>query len=411
MQCPRCQQDNAPRASFCSACGSRLRVECARCHHANPPGGRFCNACGNPLPDAHTREELAGRIITTRDALEGERKHVTILFADLKGSLEMVAERDPEEARAMLDPVLERLIGAVHRFEGTVNQVMGDGIMALFGAPLSQEDHAVRACYAALEMQESIAADTAQRGLRPEAEPKIRVGLNSGEVVVRSVGSDLHMDYTAVGESTHLAARMEQMAVPGSILMTANTYRLVESHAHVTGLGALPIKGLAAPIAVYELKGMSAPRSRLEVAAARGLTPFVGRHSELRILSDALARAASGRGQVVAIVGEPGVGKSRLLWEFLRSGRLQGWQILEAGGIPYGKHASYQPVVALLRAYFGLEAFGDAATARSRIIDTLGATAAAEFVAPLMAILDLPVEDERWTALTNDQRRRRTLGP
>ena len=409
MQCPRCQQDNAPRASFCSACGGRLRVDCARCHHANPPGGRFCNACGNPLPDAHTREDLAGRVIASRDALEGERKHVTILFADLKGSLEMVAERDPEEARAMLDPVLERLIGAVHRFEGTVNQVMGDGIMALFGAPLSQEDHAARGCYAALEMQEAIAAYVAERRLPAHAEPKIRVGLNSGEVVVRSVGSDLHMDYTAVGESTHLAARMEQMAPPGTILMTASTFRLVESHAHVTSMGALPIKGLAAPVTVYELKGMSATRSRLEVAAARGLTPFVGRHSELQILADALGRAASGRGQVVAVVGEPGVGKSRLLWEFLRSGRLQGWHVLEAGGVPYGKHASYQPIATLLRAYFGLESFTDAATARSRIMEALGAAAAAEFVPSLLAILDLPVEDERWTALTNDQRRRRIL--
>jgi class 3 adenylate cyclase/tetratricopeptide (TPR) repeat protein len=408
MQCPRCQHDNVPRASFCSACGSRLAVECARCRHANPPGGRFCNACGGPLPDAPTREDLAGRILASRDAVEGERKHVTILFADLKGSLELVAERDPEEARALLDPVLERLIDAVHRFEGTVNQVMGDGIMALFGAPLSQEDHALRACYAALHMQESIGEYAAEMRRRRGAEPQIRVGLNSGEVVVRSVGSDLHMDYTAVGESTHMAARMEQMAPPGAIFMTASTFRLVENYVDVASIGAVPIKGLAAPVAVYELKGMTTPRSRLQVAAARGLTPFVGRHSELRILADAQSRAAAGRGQVVAVVGEPGVGKSRLLWEFLRAGRLDGWLVLEAGGLPYGKHTSYQPIVALLRAYFGLVST-EPVTARERISAALGPQAAAEFVAPLMAILDLPVQDDRWAKLTEDQRRRRTL--
>ncbi|HUF12439.1 MAG TPA: adenylate/guanylate cyclase domain-containing protein [Longimicrobiales bacterium] len=408
MQCPRCQHPNASRASFCGACGSRLTVSCTRCHHGNPPTASFCNACGGPLPDALAREDLTGRLLTSRDALEGERKHVTILFADLKGSLEMVAERDPEEARALLDPVLERLIHSVQRFEGTVNQVMGDGIMALFGAPLSQEDHALRACYAALQMQESVNQYAAEVRGRRGAEPQIRVGLNSGEVVVRSVGSDLRMDYTAVGESTHLAARMEQMAPPGAIFMTASTFRLVENYVEVGAIGSVSIKGLSTPAEVYELKSIMAPRSRLQVSLARGLTPFVGRHSELRVLDDALHRAAAGRGQVAAIVGEPGVGKSRLLWEFLRSGALEGWLVLEAGGLPYGKHASYAPIVTLLRAYFGLVA-SDAVSARARMVETLGPDAAAEFLAPLLAILDLPVQEERWTKLTDDQRRRRTL--
>jgi class 3 adenylate cyclase/tetratricopeptide (TPR) repeat protein len=351
------------------------------------------------LPDTSAR-------LVARETLEGERKHVTILFADLKGSLEMLAERDPEEARALLDPVLERLIDAVHQFEGTVNQVMGDGIMALFGAPLSQEDHALRACHAALQMQVAIDHYGAELRARGAVEPQIRVGLNSGEVVVRSVGSDLHMDYTAVGESTHMAARMEQLASPGTVLMTASTFRLVEGHVEAALIGPVTIKGLAAPVEAYELKGMTAPRSRLEVAATRGLTPFVGRHSEMRLLIDALGRAAAGRGQVVAVVGEPGVGKSRLLWEFLRAGRLDGWLVLEAGGVPYGKQSSYQPIVALLRAYFGLAAT-DATPARARITEALGEAAAAEFMPPLLAILDLAVEDERWARLTNDQRRRR----
>jgi class 3 adenylate cyclase/tetratricopeptide (TPR) repeat protein len=409
MQCPRCQHDNVPRASFCSACGSRLAAACARCQHANPPGGRYCNACGAPLADALTAEQLAASSLLSPGMLEGERKHVTILFADLKGSMEIIADRDPEEARALLDPVLERLIEAVRRFEGTVNQVMGDGIMALFGAPLSQEDHALRACHAALQMQESLARHAADLRRRGGPEPQIRVGLNSGEVVVRSVGSDLHMDYTAVGQTTHLAARMEQLARPGAIFMTANTLRLVERQVEVAQIGAVTIKGLPAPVAVYELKGLAPPRSRLALAAAGGLTPFVGRESELAILGDVLGRAAGGRGQILAIVGEPGIGKSRLLWEFLRSGRLDGWLVLEASGVPYGRHSPYLPVVALLRAYFGLGADDDGAAVRERISATLGPEAASEFVAALLAVVDVPVDDARWAALNADQRRRLTL--
>src|SRR5574341_21642 len=209
-------------------------MTCFRCGQANPEGARFCNACGTRLdlapaasaPKAYTPPHLAEKILTSKAALEGERKQVTVLFADLKGSMELLADRDPEEARKLLDPVLERMMEAVHRYAGTVNQVMGDGIMALFGAPLAREDHAIRACYAALRMQERIGAygDALQReGLLPV---QIRVGLNSGEVVVGSVGSDLHMVYAAVGQTVHLAARLEQMAKPASILATAQTLAL-----------------------------------------------------------------------------------------------------------------------------------------------------------------------------------------
>src|SRR5262249_5765788 len=213
----------------------------------------------------------------SRGALEGERKQVTVLFADLKGSMELLADRDPEDARRILDPVLERMMDAVHRYEGTVNQVMGDGIMALFGAPLAHEDHAVRACYAALRMQEAV-KEYADEVRRTEGVLiQIRVGLNSGEVVVRSIGSDLRMDYTAVGHTTPLAARMEQLAAPGSTLLAPDTLRLAEGYVQVRALGPMQVRGLPESVEVYELVGAGLARTRLQAAAARGLTRFVGR--------------------------------------------------------------------------------------------------------------------------------------
>jgi class 3 adenylate cyclase len=207
------------------------------------------------VPLTYTPKHLAEKILTSRGALEGERKQVTVLFADLKGSMELLADRDPEEARQLLDPVLERMMEAVHRYEGTVNQIMGDGIMALFGAPLAHEDHTVWACYAALAMQEAIRAYADQVRQAHQVEIQIRVGLNSGEVVVRAIGNDLHMDYSAIGQTTHLAARMEQLATPGSILLTTETLRLAEGIVQVKPLGPTPVRGLREPLEVWELVG------------------------------------------------------------------------------------------------------------------------------------------------------------
>src|SRR5262249_42232927 len=286
MKCPRCQADNRDGARFCRECGATFAAACPSCGAKVEAGSKFCDSCGAALaaaptptaapprfvsPEAYTPKYLAERILTSKSALEGERKQVTVLFADLKGSMELLADRDPEEARKILDPVLEHMMEAVHRYEGTVNQVMGDGIMALFGAPLAHEDHAVRACYAALRMQESVKryADGVRR---TEGIPiQIRVGLNSGEVVVRSIGSDLKMDYTAVGQTTHLAARMEQMATPGSVLITPVTLRLAEGYVQVKSLGPVNIKGLSEPVEVYEVTGAGTARTRLQAAASRGL--------------------------------------------------------------------------------------------------------------------------------------------
>src|SRR5205823_2707668 len=258
MKCSHCQHDNPTGVKFCGECGARLETACLSCGASNPTGNKFCGQCGASLvqaapsskfssPQTYTPKHLAEKILTAKNSLEGERKQVTVLFADMKGSMELLADRDPEQARKILDPVLERMMEAVHRYEGTVNQVMGDGIMALFGAPVAHEDHAIRACYAALRMQEAVKRYAEDVRRSEGILPQIRVGLNSGEVVVRSIGSDLHMDYTAVGQTTHLAARMEQMALPGTILITPDVLRLVEGYVQIKGLGPTPVKGLGEP--------------------------------------------------------------------------------------------------------------------------------------------------------------------
>jgi class 3 adenylate cyclase len=362
-------------------------------------------------PESYTPRHLAEKILTARTALEGERKQVTVLFADLKGSMELLADRDPEQTRKLLDPVLEYMMDAVHHYEGTVNQVMGDGIMALFGAPLAHEDHAVRACYAALRMQESV-RHYADEVRRAEGIPiQIRVGLNSGEVVVRSIGSDLHMDYTAVGQTTHLAARMEQMAAPGTVLTTGSTLSLIEGWVESRSLGLMPVKGLEAPLEVCEIVGAGAARSRLQASARRGLSRFVGRTPELDQLREALERAATGRGQVVAVVGEPGVGKSRLFHEIITAMPEPGWRVLESRSVSYGKSTPYLPVADLLKGYFQIEGRDTARQIRDKVTGRLLALDPAReaTLAPLLALLDVPVDEPRWQGLDPSQRRQRTL--
>src|SRR6266540_367161 len=422
MTCPRCQQENPTEAHFCMKCGTGLNPVCAKCNAELPPDAAFCFACGQPLsaapgrprvtsPDTYTPKHLAEKILASKTALEGERKQVTVLFADLKGSMELIAERDPEEARKLLDPVLERLMEAVHRYEGTVNQVMGDGIMALFGAPLAHEDHAVRACNAALRMQESVKRYAEDFRRLHGIEPQIRVGLNSGEVVVRAIGSDLKMDYSAVGQTTHLAARMEQMAEPGSILSTADTIGLVEGYIEAVSLGRRSVRGLQTEVDVYAVMGTGAARWPMEVAAARGLTGFVGREDELAQLAPAMQSAAGGRGQVVGVVGEPGVGKSRLFHEFTRAERMPGWRIVKTGAFSYGKSTAYRPVIDLLRALFNVHDRADPQEVRDKVVGqvlTLDKELAST-VSALLSLFDVPVEDPQWQSLNPRQRREQTM--
>jgi class 3 adenylate cyclase/tetratricopeptide (TPR) repeat protein len=347
----------------------------------------------------------------TKSVLEGERKHVTVLFADMKGSTELLADRDPEEARSLLDPVLVRMMDAVHRYDGTVNQVMGDGVMALFGAPLAHEDHAVRACYAALRMQESVKQYGEEVRRREGIFPQIRVGLNSGEVVVRSIGSDLRMDYTAVGQTTHLAARMEQAAAPGSTLITAATWRLAEGQVEVTPLGSLTVRGLGEPVEAYELNGATPGRSRFQALASRGLTTFIGRTAEIERLNAALEQVRAGTGQIVAVVGEPGIGKSRVVWEFAHSSRTGNCLILEGGSASYDRAVSFLPIVEILKCYFHIEPRDDKRAVREKVIGkVLSLDRVLEPSLPaFLALLDVPIDGDRWVQLEPTERRESTI--
>jgi class 3 adenylate cyclase/tetratricopeptide (TPR) repeat protein len=351
---------------------------CPRCAHAAPDGARFCPACGGRLgaadagrfasPGAYTPPHLAQRILDARAAVEGERKQVTVLFADIHGLIDVMGDRDPEEMGPILDRVRELMMEAVHRYEGTVNQVVGDGIMALFGAPLANEDHAVRACYAALRMQAQVTAygDEVQRRLGLPL--LVRIGLNSGEVVARSIGHDLSFTYTAVGQTVHLAARMEQMAKPGTILATDHTMALVRGRVAARPLGPVPVRGLQTPVEVHEISGAVPIRSRLDAGSpARPRSPLLGREVEIARLDAALEAMLAGRGQVVSIVGEAGVGKSRLCLEFARRCRARGCLVIEAPAVSYGRAAGYRPGVELHRRYFQVESGDDPATVRDKV--------------------------------------------
>jgi class 3 adenylate cyclase len=320
--------------------------------------------------------------------------------------MELLADRDPEEAHQLLDPLLERMMAAVHRYEGTVNQVMGDGIMALFGAPIAHEDHAMRGCYAALHMQESLQQYALEIQRTIGFSPQFRVGVNSGEVVVRSIGSDLRMDYTAVGQTTHLAARMEQMALPGTILITPQVLALAEGYVQVKPLGPMPIKGVREPMEVYEVTGAGPARTRLQAAAAHGLTHFVGRTTELETLQRALIQGGTGHGQIVAVVGEPGVGKSRLFAEFIKSPLTEGWLILETAAVSYRQATPYLPVRDLLTAYFQIDGRDNERTIQEKVDKHLTSDIALHSIRPaLLALLDVTVDDPEWHALDAHQRR------
>jgi class 3 adenylate cyclase/predicted ATPase len=362
-------------------------------------------------PRSYTPRHLAEKILASRAAIEGERKHVTVLFADIKGSLELIDGRDPEQVQTVLDFAIREMMAAVHRYEGTVNRVQGDGIMALFGAPLAHEDHAVRACYAALAMQEALRGTAEEARRAQAAEVQVRVGLNSGDVVVRAIGNDLSMDYDAIGQTTHLAARMEQLAVPGTVRLTDATFRLAEAFVQGKSLGPTPIKGLKEPVEVFELTGATATRTRFQASVARGLTRFVGRQAEFEMLDRARTRAGEGHGQIVAVIGEAGVGKSRLFYEFIHSPWTGEWLILEGTSVSYGKATSYLPVIDLLKTYFRIEDRDDDHTIREKVADRLGVIdeGLEPMLVPFLALLDVHVEDTAWDALDPPQRRRRTM--
>jgi class 3 adenylate cyclase/tetratricopeptide (TPR) repeat protein len=393
-----------PSALKCAACGTEL-----------PATAKYCLECGHPVGAAGTvgeRGPETERKAATTAEPEGERKLITVLFADLKGSMELVADRDPEEARKLIDPVLEHMCEAVEQYGGTVSEVMGDGIMALFGAPIAAEDHAVRACHAALTMLDLVRhyGDEIQRSHGVPIQ--IRVGLNSGEAVLRMTGHGLHTSYTAIGLPVHIASRMEQMAKPGTALATADTVRLAKGRVETKAIGPLQVKGFDRPIEVAEIRRAATTRSRFATTPGRTLTRFVGREAELQRLLEAFEEVAGKRtGRMVAIVGDAGMGKSRLVYEFLHT--LEGKDLLslDGGAAPYGSGAGYRPGANILRQYFNVVDTDDAPTVREkaagRIIALSGDVESA--VVPILAVLHALPADNPFHALPVSERRQKIV--
>jgi class 3 adenylate cyclase len=404
MHCQICNHDNRVTAKFCEACGSILELQCAHCHTPLQQGAKFCDACGQsvgaqapqktvepsvnrreigrPAPAAYTPKHLADKILQSRSALEGERKQITVLFADVKGSMELAEQLDPEEWHDILERFFAILTEGVHRFEGTVNQYTGDGIMALFGAPIAHEDHAQRACYAALHLRDTLRTYGDELRVTRGLNFGFRIGMNSGEVVVGRIGDDLRMDYTAQGHTVGLAQRMEALADSRSIVLSAYTARFVDGYFALRDLGQMRIKGMADEQHVFELEGLGTHRTRLDTSRARGLSRFVGRGDEMGTLKTALQRSLEGTGRVAAVVGEPGVGKSRLCAEFVDHCRAQGLRVFEAHCPAHGKAIPYLPLLELLRNLFG-------------VTDQDGPREARQKIAGELALLDDAFADDR----------------
>src|SRR5262245_39243982 len=379
IACPSCQTANAIDAVFCDECGAPLDAHCQHCGESNRRGAKFCNKCGSRLSATVELDksntpivsgEIAGRSSVSPEILAEERKRVTVLFADIRGSTAFIEKLDPEEVRRQLDPVLRVMMDAVHRYGGTVNQLLGDGIMALFGAPMAHEDHAVRACDAALAMQEEMRREGEKSG-EGEGRLRIGIGMNSGEVVVRSVANDLTFDYSALGRTTHLAARMEELAPPGAILITSASAREVEGFVQLKALGGWQVKGVSQPVEAFELVGATSARTRLQAAARRGLTPFVGRDAETENFRRLIEKVAVDGGQILAMVGEAGMGKSRLVCEFTENHLPAGWRIVAGTSVSYGKATPYFPINEMLRRYFAIAEGDSVEIVRTKIVEQI----------------------------------------
>jgi len=377
MSCAKCGAENPAGKRFCGDCGFALANRCAQCGAENPLEKKFCGDCGAalggdapaalPARRANTPKHLAEKILTSRAALEGERKQVTVLFADVKGSMDLAEQMDPEEFSQIMNRFFQILSDGVERFEGFVDKFTGDGIMAIFGAPIAHEDHARRACYAALHIVEGLRGYANELRLRRGLNFSARLGLNSGEVIVGKIGDDLHMEYTAQGHTVGLASRMEQIAEPGKVYLTAHTAALIEGYFAQADLGEMEIKGVHGAMHVYELQGLGQMRTRLDVSRGRGFSRFVGRGDEMNVLESALMRAREGNAQIIGIVGEAGLGKSRLCFEFLERCRARGIMTYETTGVAHGRAIPFLPILRLFRAFYGITEQDSDATARERI--------------------------------------------
>src|SRR5216683_3211805 len=423
MRCSKCGSDNPADKKFCGDCGTPLANPCPKCGAENPPGKGFCGDCGTALsarragthspasarstPETPITAEQIGASAT----VDGERKTVTALFADIKGSMELMEDLDPEEARAIVDPALKLMIDAAHRYDGYIVQSTGDGIFALFGAPVAHEDHPQRALYAALRLQEDLKRYSAKVLADGGAPLQGRVGVNTGEVVVRSIQTGAgRTEYTPIGHTTNLASRMQTAAPVGSIAVSENTRRLCEGYFILKPLGATKVKGVSEPVKVYEVTGLGPLRTRLQRSAGRGLTKFVGREREMEALKYAAEQAKAGHGQIVAAIAEPGVGKSRLLFEFKATSQ-SGWMVLETFSVSHGKASAYLPVIDLLHGYFEITADDDGRRRRQKILGKLlELDRALEDTVPyLYALLGIVEGDDPLAQMDAQIRKRRTL--
>ena len=381
-----------------------------------PPAGDLAQVPDGERPRVDARivttpAHLAKRIEASRATMEGERKQVTVMFADIAGSTDLMHNLDAEQATRLMEPALAAMVKSVHRYEGTVARVQGDGIMALFGAPLSYEDHALRACYAALDLQRRMQRVT--EGIRDDFGVllRVRVGLNSGEVVIKSLGSDLRMDYEAIGMVVHLAARMESLAAPGAIQLTAQTMRFVEGFVEAESLGLVPVKGAGGGLEVFALTGLGSARTRLQASMRSGAARFVGREFEIQVLEKALNETLTGRGQLVALTGEAGIGKSRLIHELTRRPSATKCSLLQATATSYGKSADWSLLSDMLREYCDIE-FEDA---QEDILEKVtekvlrADDSSAQTLPALLSLLDIDPNDPAWELLEPKQRIMRTL--
>jgi len=424
MKCPNCQTENPEDAKFCIECGAVMEFNCPKCGAITPTTGKFCKECGHDLieakaappidysePQTYTPKFLADKIITACSSIEGERKLVTVLFADVANYTSISEKLDPEEVHQIMDGCFKVLMDEIHRYEGTIDKFTGDGIMALFGAPVAHEDHAQRACYAALAIQKAIKEYGEKVEKECGLEFKIRVGLNSGPVIVGAVGNDLRMDYTALGDTVNLASRMQTTAKPGTVLISSDTHKIARDFFKFEPLGKVEVKGKEETVEAYQLLEASEVETRIEASVARGLTKFAGRQREIAALKEAFERAQSGSGQVVCIVGEAGVGKSRLLLELRGVRPKEEYTYLEGHCLHYGGSMSYLPIMDILRAYFDIEEGDREFVIKKKITDKLTQLDGKleEILPPLHEILSLKVEDEGYINLDLQKKRERTF--
>jgi class 3 adenylate cyclase/tetratricopeptide (TPR) repeat protein len=422
MKCPKCQAENPTVRKFCRKCGAKLILGCPQCGFENLPDDLFCGGCGNDLskfseappldysvPKSYTPTFLAEKILTTRSAMEGERKLVTVLFADVANFTSLSEKLDPEEVHGIMDGCFKILMDEIHLYEGTINQFTGDGVMALFGAPVAHEDHAQRACYAALAIQKAMIGYGERLGKDHGVDFKMRIGLNSGPVIVGSIGDDLRMDYTAIGDTTNLASRMESMAKPGTVLVSKATHRLVKEYFELHSLGQLEVKGKEEPQEAFELIRAGEVATRIGASVVKGLTRFVGRTSSMAALMESWEKAQSGSGQVVGIVGEAGVGKSRLLLEFRNSLPKDQFAYLEGRCLHFGSSMAYLPFLDILRSYFEIHEEDREFLRKKKMTEMVHQLdeKLKPILSPLQDLLSLKVEDERYLKLEPKQKRER----